>query len=162
MSMEYLGQHFDVHTGGCRSHSRPPHQRDRARARHSSPTARRGVEWWLNGEFINLKGAKISNRVGAACWSLTLIDLGYHPLVYKGTSCFRPTIEARLSSAGKRWTAHASVFVAYWFASWEPGLSGPAYSVRWRTTTLDAFDQAVSDDLNTAKGHGRGHRSLAR
>jgi cysteinyl-tRNA synthetase len=41
------------------------------------------VGWWLHGDFINLKGAKISKSSGGGVLVDDLVDRGYHPLVYR-------------------------------------------------------------------------------
>jgi len=85
--MEYLGQHFDVHTGGV-DHIPVHHTNEIAQSEAFLADGTSWVEWWLHGEFINLKGAKISKSSGAACWSLTSSTLVTTPL-FTGTSCFQ-------------------------------------------------------------------------
>src|SRR6266536_2448560 len=69
MSMKYLGNHFDVHTGGV----------DHVPIHHTNEIAQTEayldgswVPFWLHNEFINLRQAKISKSTGGA---LLLSDL---------------------------------------------------------------------------------------
>jgi len=136
-------------TRRCRSHSRPPHQRDRAE--RGIPRRRTSwVEWWLHGEFINLKGAKISKSSGGGVLVTDLIDLGYHPL-FTGTSLLQAHYRSQVEFS---WEAMDSARIGlrrllvslHGARSERAGVLGAVANDH-----LDAFDQAVSDDLNTAK-----------
>jgi cysteinyl-tRNA synthetase len=80
MSMKYLGERFDAHTGGV-DHIPVHHTNEIAQSE-----AYLGGPWvpfWMHNEFINLRGAKISKSKGGA---LVLSDLerqGFHPLSYR-------------------------------------------------------------------------------
>jgi cysteinyl-tRNA synthetase len=80
MSMKYLGERFDVHTGGV-DHIPVHHTNEIAQSE-----AYLGGPWvpfWMHNEFINLRGAKISKSKGG---TLVLSDLerqGFHPLSYR-------------------------------------------------------------------------------
>lgn len=82
MSMEYLGQHFDIHTGGV-DHIPVHHTNEIAQSEAYLADGRPWVGWWLHGEFINLRGAKISKSTGGGALVSDLIDRGYHPLTYR-------------------------------------------------------------------------------
>jgi cysteinyl-tRNA synthetase len=127
----------------------PPHERDRAE-RGVPRRAEEWVRWWLHGEFINLKGAKIAKSTGGGVLVDDLVDRGYHPLLY-----WYILLQAHYrSQIGFSWEALDSArtglrrLVERCAAA---RLAPPAMSSDAARAYLDAFDAAVSDDLNTAK-----------
>ena len=82
MSFEYLGHHFDIHTGGV-DHIPIHHTNEIAQSEAYLADGEQWVRWWLHGEFVNLKGAKISKSTGGGVLVDDLVDRGYHPLVYR-------------------------------------------------------------------------------
>jgi len=82
MSIEHLGRHFDIHTGGV-DHIPIHHTNEIAQSEAFLADGQPWVRWWLHGEFINLKGAKISKSTSGGVLVDDLIDQGYHPLVYR-------------------------------------------------------------------------------
>jgi cysteinyl-tRNA synthetase len=179
MSMEYLGPHFDIHTGGV-DHIPVHHTNEIAQSEAYLADGRPWVRWWLHGEFINLSGAKISKSTGGGVLVSDLIDRGYHPLVYRYLllqAHYRSQTEfswAAMDSAqaGLRRLLDRYAAARSRSASAEPAGSGPARSGPARSGParseparseptdqlsaaaagyLEAFDQAVSDDLNTPR-----------
>ena len=107
MSMEYLSPHFDVHTGGV-DHIPVHHTNEIAQSQAYLGDGRPWVAWWLHGEFINLRGAKISKSTGGGVLVQDLIDRGYHPLVYRYL-VLQSHYRSRPSSAGMPWTPPGQV-----------------------------------------------------
>jgi len=149
MSIEYLGPHFDIHTGGV-DHIPVHHTNEIAQSQAYLADGRPWVGWWLHGEFINLSGAKISKSTGGGLLVCDLIDRGYHPLVYRylllqahyrsQTEFAWPAMDAARSGLRRLVDRFAA-------ARCEPNrhLSAAA------AAHLQAFDRAVCDDLNTAR-----------
>jgi cysteinyl-tRNA synthetase len=80
MSMKYLGQRFDVHTGGV-DHIPVHHTNELAQSE-----AYLGGPWvpfWLHNEFISLRAAKISKSKGGTLLLSDLEQQGFHPLTYR-------------------------------------------------------------------------------
>src|SRR5215470_14956529 len=149
MSMEYLGAHFDIHTGGV-DHIPVHHTNEIAQSQAYLADGRPWVGWWLHGEFINLSGAKISKSTGGGLLVSDLIDRGYHPLVYRylllqahyrsQTEFVWPAVDAARSGLRRLVDRFAA-------ARCEPNRHlGAAAAAH-----LQAFDRAVCDDLNTAR-----------
>lgn len=57
MSIEHLGRHFDIHTGGV-DHIPVHHTNEIAQSEAYLADGQDWVDWWMHGEFINLQGAK--------------------------------------------------------------------------------------------------------
>lgn len=147
MSIEHLGEHFDIHTGGV-DHIPVHHTNEIAQSEAFLDDGQTWVPWWLHGEFINLKGAKISKSAGD---SLRVTELtGYHPLVYRYLllqAHYRSQVEFTWEAMDSARTGLRRLLERLETARTEsaPSLSPAAQA------HLDAFDAAMSDDLNTAK-----------
>jgi cysteinyl-tRNA synthetase len=147
MSIQYLGEHFDVHTGGV-DHIPVHHTNEIAQSQAFLDDGEPWVPWWLHGEFINLKNAKISKSSGD---SLRATELqGFHPLVYRYLllqAHYRSQVEFSWDAMDSARTGLRRLLARFENARRDAasplGPSAQAY--------LDAFDQAVSDDLNTAR-----------
>jgi cysteinyl-tRNA synthetase len=150
MSMEYLGRHFDIHTGGV-DHIPVHHTNEIAQSQAYLGDGRPWVGWWLHGEFINLSGIKISKSTGGGALLQDLIDHGYHPLIYRYLllqAHYRSQAEFTWSGMDGARTGLRRLldrFAAARTAADATSLSGSAIAY------LDAFDQAICDDLGTPK-----------
>ena len=153
MSIEYLGQHFDIHTGGV-DHIPVHHTNEIAQSEAYLADGRPWVGWWLHGEFINLRGAKISKSTGGGVLVRDLIDRGYHPLTYRYL-----LLQAHYrSQTDFSWDAMSGAKTGLRrlldrFAAARPAVAGSARAELGPAALahLAAFDQAVCDDLGTPK-----------
>ena len=87
MSMKYLGQHFDIHTGGI-DHVPVHHTNEIAQSEgsFSAEEAAKGpwVNYWMHNEFLVLQGAtKMSKSSGNFLTLQSLVDKGYDALDYR-------------------------------------------------------------------------------
>jgi len=80
MSMKYLGEHFDVHTGGI-DHISVHHTNEIAQSQ--SATGKPFVNYWLHNEFINVDGEKMSKSLGNIITLANIIEKGFSPLAYR-------------------------------------------------------------------------------
>jgi cysteinyl-tRNA synthetase len=90
MSMKYLGEHFDIHTGGI-DHIPIHHTNEIAQS--EGATGKKWVNYWLHNEFLVIaknkeaadagEGAKMSKSSGNFLTLQTLIDKGYDALDYR-------------------------------------------------------------------------------
>jgi cysteinyl-tRNA synthetase len=148
MATAYLGQRFDIHTGGV----------DHVRVHHTNEVAQSecalGVHpWvgtWMHTEFLDLGGAKMSKSKGDVLLVDTLVERGFQPLAfryftlqahYRQQQAFTWDAIAAADTALRRLVAHA---VAARDAGGEPDLA-----------TVDdhrrRFWSALADDLNTPR-----------
>lgn len=80
MSYKYLGEHFDIHTGGI-DHIPIHHENEIAQSKGFS--GKEPVNYWMHCNFLLINGEKVSKSLNNF---YTLDDLekkGYEPLVYK-------------------------------------------------------------------------------
>jgi cysteinyl-tRNA synthetase len=149
MSMEYLGSHFDVHTGGV-DHIPVHHTNEIAQSQAYLADGRPWVSWWLHGEFINLRGAKISKSTGGGVLVTDLIDRGYHPVVYRYL-----LLQAHYRSQTEfSWEAMdaARAGLRRLLDRYAASRSEPAEQLTTRAADhLAGFGRAIGDDLNTPK-----------
>jgi cysteinyl-tRNA synthetase len=150
MSMEYLGQHFEIHTGGV-DHIPVHHTNEIAQSEAYLGDGQPWVGWWLHGEFINLSGSKISKSTGGGLLVRDLINRGYHPLTYRYLllqSHYRSQTEFSwdaLTAAKTGLRRLLDRFAAARTSRCESELTSAA------RRHLEAFDRAVCDDLGLPK-----------
>lgn len=80
MSTKYLGQPFDLHTGGV----------DHVPVHHTNEIAQSTAAWgkklanfWLHGEFLIIKDKKMAKAKGNFITLKTVIEKGFNPLAYR-------------------------------------------------------------------------------
>lgn len=80
MSIKYLGNHFDIHTGGI-DLTFPHHENEIAQTvcAHNTPF----VNYWLHNEHILVDGTKMSKSLGNQFVLQDIISKGYDPLDYR-------------------------------------------------------------------------------
>jgi cysteinyl-tRNA synthetase len=157
MSIEHLGPHFDIHTGGV-DHIPVHHTNEIAQSEGYLADGEEWVRYWLHGEFINLKGAKISKSLGHTLRVTDLMEDGYHPLVYRYLllgAHYRTQVDFDLDALDGAKTALRRLLER--FAARRPDQVEDYQQAAASVTApdarsyLDDFDAAVSADLNTAK-----------
>jgi cysteinyl-tRNA synthetase len=80
MSMRYLGDRFDVHTGGVDLVF--PHHEDEI-AQSEGAVGHKVVNTWVHGGHLNLAGQKISKSTGNVIRVPELADQGFDPLSFR-------------------------------------------------------------------------------
>ncbi len=82
MSMKYLGERFDIHTGGI-DHREIHHPNEIAQNQAHSGSAQTGANIWMHNNFLVDRGGKMSKSAGEFLTLQTLVDKGVHPLAYR-------------------------------------------------------------------------------
>jgi len=80
MSMKYLGENFDIHTGG-QDHIQIHHTNEIAQS--EAATGKPFVRYWLHGAWLLFKGKKISKSLGGLYTISELEGLGFRPLDFR-------------------------------------------------------------------------------
>ncbi len=80
MSMEYLGEQIDIHTGGI-DHIQIHHTNEIAQS--EGATGKTWVNFWLHNEFLVMDKGKMSKSSGTFLTLQTIIDQGFDPLDYR-------------------------------------------------------------------------------
>jgi len=80
MSMEYLGDRFDIHTGGI--DLKFPHHEDEI-AQSDGATGHQVISLWMHGEFLTLDDAKMAKSAGNIIRVSDLPSKGFQPLDFR-------------------------------------------------------------------------------
>jgi cysteinyl-tRNA synthetase len=81
MATKYLGKHFDIHTGGI-DHI-PIHHENEIAQSECGLGIKKWVNYWIHGEFLEIKGGKMSKSSGKVKTISELEKEGTDPLAYK-------------------------------------------------------------------------------
>ncbi|NLT45439.1 MAG: cysteine--tRNA ligase [Thermotogaceae bacterium] len=147
MSSKYLGERFDIHTGGI-DHIPIHHTNEIAQS--EAAFGHEWVNYWLHSEFLVIgEGEKMSKSLGNFITLQTLIDKGYHPAEYRyyllGAHYKKQlafTLEALdgAKSAMKKLATRIGELKES-----EAPFSEP------NSVLLNEFHEAINDDLNTPR-----------
>ena len=80
MSMKYLGETFDIHTGGM-DNKFPHHENEIAQS--EAATGKKFVNYWLHSEFLNIRGAEMHKSMGNVVYLKDLTRAGWDPMVVR-------------------------------------------------------------------------------
>ena len=74
MSMEILGEHFDIHTGGV-DNMFPHHENEIAQS--EGATGQKFVNYWMHSEYLIVEGKKMSKSLGNYYTLRDILEKGY-------------------------------------------------------------------------------------
>jgi cysteinyl-tRNA synthetase len=80
MSLEHLGERFDIHTGGI--DLKFPHHEDEI-AQSEGALGHPVVNVWMHGEFLTMGDAKMAKSAGNIIRVADLPELGFEPLAFR-------------------------------------------------------------------------------
>jgi len=80
MSTKYLGEHFDIHSGG-EDLIFPHHENEIAQT--EGVTGKKWVNFWIHNGFLMVNGQKMSKSLGNFYTLRDIIEKGYNPLAVK-------------------------------------------------------------------------------
>ena len=80
MSMKYLGETFDVHSGG-EDHLFPHHECEIAQS--EAATGKRFVNYWMHVRFLRVEGQGMHKSIGNTYLLSQLEEWGYDPLAFR-------------------------------------------------------------------------------
>ena len=144
MSQKYLGDEFDIHTGG-KDHIFPHHPNERAQAFAASGKGQ--ARYWLHNEFIQVEGEKMSKSEGNFYTVRELLDEGFSGdaiRLYINSAHYRSETDFSKEGLEKAEKELKKLRKAYKISDGE-GLEKEAENTR------ENFEEYMDDDLNTAK-----------
>lgn len=80
MSLKYLGDHFDIHTGGI---DHVPVHHTNERAQNNCAEGKEVVDRWMHNEFVNIRDGKMAKSGDNFITLQSIINMGYDPLSYR-------------------------------------------------------------------------------
>jgi cysteinyl-tRNA synthetase len=143
MSMKYLGERFDIHTGG--TDLRFPHHEDEI-AQSEGAVGHRVVSIWVHGGHLRQSGQKIAKSTGNVIRVQDLEDHGLDPLAFRWL-CFQTQYRSEMDFS---WDAMEAAdqrvkVLRHRMAEWAP----TAATLGDDATTFDTrFRGAIADDLS--------------
>src|ERR1700733_4536400 len=152
MSMKYLGETIDIHTGGV-DLAFPHHENEIAQS--EAATGKQFVKIWLHAEHLMVEGEKMSKSTGNYYTLRDLFAKGYRPssirflllsVPYRRQLNFTMDGLQQAASSVERLRNFKSRVEAGRF----PAGDAPEIAARIRARE-DEFDEGLSDDLNTAQ-----------
>jgi len=160
MSMKYLGETLDIHTGG-EDHIWVHHPNEIAQS--EGATGKKFVRFWLHGAFLVVgdlsrngektdKERRMGKSEGNFLRLQTLIDMGYDPLAYR-YACLMAHYRAKLKFTWESMDAAASGYSSLKdFVARASQIGGDGQP--WVAEYRDRFASAISDDLNMPMAMG--------
>jgi cysteinyl-tRNA synthetase len=82
MSIKYLGERFDIHTGGI-DHREIHHPNEIAQNQAYTRSSHSGATLWMHNNFLIDRSRKLSKSAGGALLLRDLIERGYHPMAFR-------------------------------------------------------------------------------
>ncbi len=149
MSKQYLGDTFDIHTGGI-DHREIHHPNEIAQNQAHCDCGDTGATVWMHNNFLVERSGKMSKSGGEFTTLQTLVDRGFHPLAYR-LMCLQAHYRSELEFSWENLAAaqtrlkRLAMTVETLAARGPGGPSGSASAYR------DRLDAAVSDDLATPR-----------
>ena len=113
MGHEYLGEEFDIHTGGV-DHIPVHHENEIAQAKGFC--GKIPAHYWMHVEFLQINGGKMSKSLNNLYTLADLADKGYEPLVFRlfnYTSNYRAQINFTFETMDAAKTALARIREGY-------------------------------------------------
>lgn len=147
MSMHYLGETIDIHSGGI-DHIPVHHENEIAQS--ECATGHQFVRFWIHHNFLNVDGEKMSKSKQNFYTFETLQEKKISPLSMR-ILCMQTNYRKPLNFT---WESLESAFTQYkkLYHFLEYALQTTALQGNVLTSFKESFIEAISDDMNMAKG----------
>ena len=149
MSRKYLGAAFDIHTGGI-DHREIHHPNEIAQNQAYCGCADTGATFWLHNNFLVERAGKMSKSSGEFLTLQALVDRGFHPLAYR-LMCLQAQYRSELEFSWENLAAASTRLKRLVHAVAALRDRPPAPTAGTTDPYRAQLDEAVSDDLNSAK-----------
>ncbi len=150
MSMKYLGETFDIHTGGI-DNIFPHHENEIAQS--EAATGKKFVNYWLHCAHLLVNGEKMSKSKGNFYTLRDLLTQGYNPIAIRYllmASHYRDPLNFTIQSLKQAENTVNNLQAFYqriWFSLKNPGDETKEID-NFINVALKEFLQALGDDLN--------------
>jgi len=142
MSMKYLGETIDLHTGGV-DHIPVHHSNEIAQS--EAATGKKFVNYWMHENFLTFKGEKVSKSKGGLFNLNELEEKGYSPLAYRYynlTAIYRKPMDFSLEILDNAQNSYKKL---------KNIVANLQDDKKTNKEYLERFTEAMNDDLNTPK-----------
>lgn len=142
MSMKYLGNHFDIHTGGV-DHIPVHHTNEIAQSEVA--TGEKYVNYWIHSGHVLINGEKMSKSLGNVVTLSDLEEKGINPLAYRYwllSAKYKTLLNFTEHSIKSAQTALDKIYDAYIELD-DGGSLDEGYRAK--------FEEYINDDLDTPR-----------
>ncbi len=149
MSMKYLGETFDIHTGGM-DNKFPHHENEIAQS--EAATGKRFVNYWLHSGLLTVRGEEMHKSVGNVVYLRDLLKEGWDPLtirLFLLSSRYRDPVDLTDKALEQARAQRARLQELIGRLRRVQG--GPSEKGEVAKELLSGFEGAMDDDLNTPK-----------
>ena len=156
MSIDELGDHFDIHTGGV-DHREVHHPNEDAQSSAYLGDGQRWVRFWLHNEFVQFGGEKMAKSTGNVLSLDDVAGQGVDPLAYRlllTQSHYRSPIHVsrkEIAAAGRRLDRLVSVVESRLDELGDVPGPGVTCADVAMSAPVEAIDDAMADDLATPR-----------
>lgn len=151
MSRKYLGDVFDIHTGGV-DHIPVHHENEIAQS--EALLGHPAVHYWMHGEFMMVDGGKMSKSLGNTYTVSDLVSRGYSPLAFRYL-CLNAHYRSKLNFT---WEALQGAQTSYLRlldgAFKHKNAPRSAETANLANAAWEQFLECAGDDLNIPKALG--------
>ena len=146
MSTRYLGERFDLHTGGVDNIF--PHHEDEI-AQSEGAYGHASVAHWVHGQHLLADGVKMAKSARNTMTVDELVELDIDPLAFR-YQCLLTHYRSRMqfSLGALRQAAEALDHLRQRIRHWSQIPQGDPTETRLRERWMEPFDRALADDLN--------------
>jgi cysteinyl-tRNA synthetase len=152
MSMKYLGETFDIHSGGI-DLAFPHHENEIAQS--EAATGKPFVRFWLHGEHLVVNGEKMSKSLGNVYNLRDLISKGYRPTVIRyllASVPFRRILNFTFDGLHQARQSVERLRNYHYRLTKEEFPAGKSAELEQAAATARKnFEEALADNLNTAE-----------
>ena len=150
MSHKYLGEQFDIHTGGV-DHIPIHHENEIAQSRGAY--GKNPAKFWMHNEFLLIDNGKMSKSLGNVYSVSTIEEKGYEPLAYRYlyyTSHYRNKLNFTWDAIDAAQVSLNRLREAYRAHKNSENKLTPSDSQEIEAL-VNKFEEGINDDLNFAK-----------
>ena len=144
MSNKYLGDVFDIHTGGV---DLIPTHHENEIAQSKGVTGKIPARFWMHCEFLLINGGKMSKSLGNAYLVEDLINKGFEPLAYK-MLCFTSNYRNKLNFTWEALEASQNALNKLREGYGKHAEGNETINQEEIEKIKTKFNEAINDDLN--------------
>lgn len=144
MSRKYLGDIFDIHTGGV---DHIPVHHENEIAQNEALTGKKSVDYWLHGEFMLVDNGKMSKSLGNTYRIAQLEKMGYSPMVFR-YFCLNAHYRKKLNFTFDGMDAAKTSYTRLMRALKAHKASDSPTATEVVEKYISEFDEAINDDIN--------------
>ena len=144
MSKKYLGEEFDIHTGGI---DLVPTHHENEIAQSKGLTGKNPARFWIHGEYLLINGGKMSKSLGNVYLLSDIIKRGYSPLSYR-IFCFSASYRNKLNFTWEAMEASNKALIKLKEAYKKHLEGNDDVQEEIINEFENKFHEAINDDLN--------------